>query len=478
MTKNSIKLDPTPKHSLSPWLYMQFMEPLGTTDGAVEAAWDHRNDKWFDCVIEKSKEIAPGLMRWGGILSAYYRWREAVGPRSQRVPMLNYLWGGIETNQIGTAEFLEFCEKIKADAFFCVNFLSEGKQCYAIGPHGEVRTAGPEEAAQWVDYCNNPFNKERISHGRVRPYNVKLWQLGNETSYKFLEDGFTVEETGIHTVAFAKAMRAVDPQLKFIGWGDSGWAPRLLEIAGEHIDYVAFHQGPVPEQKELLRDGEYTKDWDRSWALMMTAYKATEKKIQEMREQVAGSGKYLAMTEGHMGFKGHNRGNVQSTWMIGVAYARALNVHERNGDILKIATAADYCGTRWMNNALMINHPSKVAYLMPVAHVMSLYRRHSGESLVDATSTSGDLDITASITGNKAYIHVVNINKDKAVKAELSVAGKTIKSGKVFQLKAEPSFEIMITTRDDLKVEELDMQKADSWTFPSGSVSAVELELE
>src|SRR5436190_550726 len=37
---------PEPLHDLSPWLYMQFMEPLGTTDGSVEASWDHLHQKW------------------------------------------------------------------------------------------------------------------------------------------------------------------------------------------------------------------------------------------------------------------------------------------------------------------------------------------------------------------------------------------------------------------------------------------------
>ena len=40
-TGNAILVDPTPLFELSPYLYMQFMEPLGATDGSVEAAWDH-----------------------------------------------------------------------------------------------------------------------------------------------------------------------------------------------------------------------------------------------------------------------------------------------------------------------------------------------------------------------------------------------------------------------------------------------------
>jgi len=39
-------IDPAPRFELSPYLYMQFMEPLGTTDGSVAAAWDFGRDRW------------------------------------------------------------------------------------------------------------------------------------------------------------------------------------------------------------------------------------------------------------------------------------------------------------------------------------------------------------------------------------------------------------------------------------------------
>src|SRR5215471_14516999 len=65
----AIAIDPTPRFELSPYLYMQFMEPLGATDGSIEAAWDHLHDQWRDDVIQVSKELAPTMMRWGGIFS-------------------------------------------------------------------------------------------------------------------------------------------------------------------------------------------------------------------------------------------------------------------------------------------------------------------------------------------------------------------------------------------------------------------------
>ena len=80
----TIAVDPAPAFELSPYLYMQFMEPLGATDGSVEAAWDHVRGAWREDVVEVTKELAPPMMRWGGIFADYYRWREGVGPRNAR----------------------------------------------------------------------------------------------------------------------------------------------------------------------------------------------------------------------------------------------------------------------------------------------------------------------------------------------------------------------------------------------------------
>src|SRR3954447_26095851 len=96
-----LRIDPKPLFELSPWLYMQFMEPLGVTDGSIEASWDHMKNRWRPDLIESTKELAPPMMRWGGLFSAYYRWREGIGPREHRKTMHNLVWGGVETNQVG-----------------------------------------------------------------------------------------------------------------------------------------------------------------------------------------------------------------------------------------------------------------------------------------------------------------------------------------------------------------------------------------
>jgi len=479
MSKSEIRIDPKPLFDLSPYLYMQFMEPLGVTDSSVEGAWDWMKYEWLPDVIAKTRDLAPTLMRYGGIFSAYYRWREGVGPRDKRVPMLNHLWGGIETNQIGTAEFCEFCELVGADKFYCVNFLSEGKEAYARTPDGKDRSAGPDEAAEWLDYCNNPDNAERIFHGRKQPYNVKLWQLGNETSYNFWGNAIDVELAAKRTVDFAKAMRKVDPSIDLIGWGDDAWGPRMLDVAGEHLQYIAAHIGPASRSEpNVLRDNDYRKDWARTWEQLMESHQPVQEKISKIRQEVAGYDTKLAITEGHFGLRGRNRCEVLSSWAAGVANARTLNVHERNGDFVKIATLADFCGNRWMVNALYIQLPNQTAHLMPVGYVMSLYRKHVGKQEIAVKGAPAGLDITASRDGDTVYLHVINTEMKKSVKTDLAVDGYDIISGKIFELCQEPDFEVMITTADQLTVQEKDMGKDSEWTFPAASVSAVELKVK
>src|SRR5262249_899295 len=151
-----------------------------------------------------------------------------------RPSMVNLLWGGVESNQVGTFEFVDFCRRVGADPLVCVNFESDGRKPYMTA-RGQVRTADASEAAAWVAYCNDPDDRARKSHGHAHRLGGRHWQIGNETSYD--RNGFDLETAARKTVEFAKAMRDADPAIQLIAWGDSGWAPRMAEIAGEHVHY-------------------------------------------------------------------------------------------------------------------------------------------------------------------------------------------------------------------------------------------------
>src|SRR4051812_31358678 len=458
---------------------MQFMEPLGATDGSVEAAWDHVRGAWREDVLDVTKDLAPTMMRWGGIFADYYRWREGVGPRSARQPVINLLWGGIESNQVGTGEFVGFCREVGAEPLVCVNFESDGRRQY-MQSGSSIRTADAREAAEWVSYCNAPENAERRAHGMALPYDVRHWQIGNETSYD--KNGFDLETAARKTVEFATAMRRADSSIRLIAWGDSGWAGRMAEVAGEHVQYLAFHHmlDPDDPRRPVLRGELYRQDPDATWAQLMKAWELTDAKIRGMREAIKGRPLPLALTECHFTIPGRDRCDVLATWAAGVSYARILNNHQRHGDVLKIATAADFCGTRWQNNAVMIPVPrgNTPAYLQPVARVMRLYRRHSGSHAIRVAGAPDALDVVASRRDDTVFLHVANTLRTRAVRAVLQVQGHGIRGGRVFEISGETTGELSyLNSAQVMNTTERVLATGASWEFPAASVSAVELEL-
>ena len=357
----------------------------------------------------------------------------------------------------------------------CVNFESDGREHWMIDPFGKVRRGDAQEAREWVDYCNNPANPLRLSHGHKEPLRIPFWQIGNETSYS--SKGFDFETAAVKTVEFAKSMRKADPSIKIIGWGDRGWAKRMIEVAGEHLQYVAVHHmfNPDRGQKDSpLQGTEYRKDPARTWAHLMQAYKIHEQKISSACEQIKGLGIPLALTECHFSLPGRNRCEVLSSWAAGVSYARFMNVHLRYGRLLKIATLADFCGTRWQVNAVMIPVPRGEAFLMPVAKIMRFYREHMGDAYLQVRNVPDGLDVTASRRDNTIILHVINTRRLRSITVDLGVEDHKIQSGKVYEMATDPEFEVIAATPDPL-VPKVKRLNGTNWTFPPASVSAVEI---
>ncbi len=482
-----LKVDLKEKHSISPYLYMQFMEPLGVCDTSVDAAWDFRENKWYDKVIEKTKELAPTMIRYGGCFASYYHWKEAVGPQSSRVPMYNYVWGGVYQNQVGTHEFVDFCRKVGAEPLLQVNMEGEGLSFYKKPLNGSVRAGTEDEAAEWVDYCNNPDNALRISHGVQDPYNVKYWQIGNETSYSIQgEIGFNGDQCAEVTRRFAQKMKAVDPNIKTIGWGDvirswsnpdykdDTWCEKMSKV--DEIDLIAFHHHPssgLPNPP--LSGNDYRKDWENTWLHFMNSYKSMEEFIAHMRANCGN--KRLAMTECHFSFPGKNRGTALMTWGAGAAYARWHNVIMRNSDILDIATMADFCGNIWQSNALMIPTPIHTGecYLMPVAAVMALYGRHQGKQALDV-ACDGAVDVVASRTGNKIYLHLANTDMNAPQQLKLDLGGAKVASVVMEAINARPEDEITPVNLDVFKTTTSTVE-GESFVLAPAAVAAVEITL-
>ena len=485
----TLKIHPEEKHEISPYLYMQFMEPLGVCDTSVDAAWDFTEEKWYDKVVEKTKELAPTMIRFGGCFASYYHWQEAVGPQKSRIPMKNHCWGGMYYNQVGTHEVVDLCRKVGAEPLLVANMESEGQDFWQYPKNDTCRKGTEEEAAAWVDYCNNPDNALRISHGVKDPYNVKYWQIGNETSYSVRNQiGFTSDQCQDATRRFAAKMKAADPSIRLIAWGDEtrhwgkpdlkddSWCKKMSQL--EDVDLIAFHHhfdSGLPDSP--LAGINYRKDFDNTWAHFMNAHKSMEDVIAKLRRD-CGS-KKLAMTECHFSFAGKNRGLSLSTWAAGVAYARCHNVIMRNSDVLEIATMADFCGNVWQSNALMIPTPIACGdpYLMPVGSVMALFGRHQGKYALNLPKMAGNLDVVGSRTGNTLFLHIANTDMHNSQQLTLDTNGRNILSGEMEYIDAPADAEIDILTGDLFATKKTTFT-GNEITIPAAGVAAIRITLD
>jgi alpha-L-arabinofuranosidase len=463
---------------------MQFMEPLGTTDGSVEAAWNYDTDDWRQDFVDVVADLAPGAMRFGGLYSRYYHWREGVGPAASRPLTRNYAWGGKETNRVGTHEFVDLCRRVKAEPLYCVNFLSDGDQRYRTTPEGD-RTGNAEEAADWVSYANDPDSAARRRNGTVQPLNIRLWQLGNETSYG--DATFNKDQSIAHTIEFARRMKERDGSIRLIGWGDRGhgdvlWVKDLIERAGEYLDFVAIHMmGQSPRRPNTVLKGLlYQEEPEQAWDELLELSNAVETRVSELESTMgARAGRIgIAITEGHLSLGPRNTHPILLEWLSSVYHARSLNIYQRHGAQVKIATAADFEGTRWTNNAVMIGVPAGKSYLMPVASIARLFKRYNGTQGVAVSAQPAGLDIAASRTGDKLYLHVANLQYRGSVEASFSVEGMKVVGGKTWAIAPDNLRQFVSLDQPDVfaPVERpIPDQAALKWRFPAGSVTAVEL---
>jgi hypothetical protein len=254
----------------------------------------------------------------------------------------------------------------------------------------------------------------------------------------------------------------------------------MHEAVGEYVDMLAFHHmfNPDNPDKPVLQQELYRVDAEATWQQLMSAWKLHDDKIRGVRDSLDGQQFPLALTECHFAIPGRNRCTVMSTWATGVSYGRILNTQQRHGDLLKIATAADFCGTRWQVNAVMIPVPHGKSYLMPVARVMNLYRHHVGQHALDVVQTPDELDVAASRTGNKVFLHVVNTDRTRSIAADVVLGVQSIARAVAFQIADDPMVEVSeFNSENIMQIERRELPTSGNWSFPAASVSAVEIEL-
>ncbi len=222
-------------------IYGSFIEHLGRAvyRGIYEPNHPEADELGFrKDVIKLVKEMNVPFVRYpGGNFVSGYNWEDGVGPLDKRPVKMDLAWMTLEPNKIGTNEFAEWAKKAETDVMMALN----------------LGTRGPDEARNFLEYCNFPkgtyWSDLRRSHGVEHPHNFKLWCLGNEMDGPWQIGHKTADEYGRVAAETAKVMKWTDPSIELVACGSSymrmptfgKWEETVLDHTYEHVDYLSLH---------------------------------------------------------------------------------------------------------------------------------------------------------------------------------------------------------------------------------------------
>ncbi len=432
-------------------------------------------------VIEKFKAIKTPVVRWpGGTPSEYYHWQDGIGPKENRpktlLPGLCLAAPG-ETNAFGTDEFMDFCNLIGAEPYICTN----------------VGTGTPEEAANWIEYCNRNGDTQyatlRKDNGNKKPYAVKYWGIGNESyfwhtpgSYSLVVNQYakimkTMADTSISLIAAGLN----DPHIK----GADNWNYTLLKNASEFLDFISLHAYYF---------------YDDYYDVVACPLKA-EPEIANLRRMIKdlvreGNKLEITMDEWniwHKEAKTYNGLMQKCTLMDGLYAAGMFHVFHRNCDIV---TMANFCDLVNQLPAIVTNEEGGL-YVNPIYLAFKLYTNHTGSiALKSVTKVAGyqpaekvgvdnapflDCSVTRMEGNGNIAVAVINRHKDLAIETKINIKGfRPKKKSKVYLLNApEVNTANDFDEPDNVKIELGSFDKIDNnftYSFPAHSITLIELE--
>ncbi|MBD5778347.1 alpha-L-arabinofuranosidase [Pelagicoccus sp. NFK12] len=238
--------------AIDPKIYGSFLEPLGRFPVVYGSLYDPDSslsdeNGFRKEYLQQVRELQVPIVRWpGGNFVSGYNWEDGIGPKDQRPVKLDRSRTRPESNQMGTDEYVAFCNLVGAENFICINAGS-----------GTI-----DDASNWVEYCNAPvgtyYADLRAKYGNPEPFDVKYWGLGNEADGPWQIGYKTKEEYVRFASEAAKVMKMVDEDIKLIASGSSNyplvtssydpndgwidWNDYILDKMYEDIDYISLHR--------------------------------------------------------------------------------------------------------------------------------------------------------------------------------------------------------------------------------------------
>lgn len=229
------------KGTINPQIYGHFAEHIGGVfyDGLyVGENSKVENVRGFrKALVDSFKKLNPPVLRWpGGCFAETYDWRDGIGPRDKRPKRVNWWYSHdhrVESNAVGTHEFMDFCAQVGAKPYVAANMTS----------------VSALHIRDWVEYCNFPAEEttlasERAANGALEPFDVRLWGIGNENWGGGGQ--MSAEMCAREYMRFSTVVNSLDKgHLKFIACGPNGhdvkWTHDFMHEWSGH----AWHEAPL-----------------------------------------------------------------------------------------------------------------------------------------------------------------------------------------------------------------------------------------
>jgi alpha-L-arabinofuranosidase len=427
--------------AVDPRLFGGFLEHLGRAvyEGVYDPKSAHADEDGFRAdVMDALRRLRMTAMRYpGGNFASGYHWLDGVGPREQRPTLRELAWQSLEPNSFGTDEYIKLCRKMGWTPMLTVN----------------LGTGTPEEARNWVEYCNCPggtrYSGMRASHGSPEPHAVKLWCLGNEMDGPWQLGHVPAEQYAIRAQQAAKMMKDVDRSIELVVCGSCGvgmetymdWDRQVLEYVDGMADYISLHRYVGNQTDDTPDYLAITNSIDRQIEEMDAACRFVQAKAHcfpGVRKHRA----YLCFDEWNVWYKnmqmdGEGRAaphlleevyNLEDALVV----AGFLNSFIRHADVVKIANIAQIVNVI----APVLTRDDKLL-IQSIFYPFEIYsRRRDGVSLRPAVegpayegATNGRVhvvDTSAILAGDELHLFAVNRSPDQPALARVEVADRNI----------------------------------------------------
>jgi alpha-L-arabinofuranosidase len=381
---------------------------------------------WRRDVIDLLERVRPSIIRFpGGCFATFYHWRDGVGPRSERRPQESDFWGGLEYNDSGTDEFVQLCRRVGSEPFPVINMMS----------------GTPEEAADWVAYCNapagHPMGKLRAANGHAEAYGVKYWELHNETYRKW-----SATEYARECIRFSKAMKAVDPSIQLVACNYGPFAQAteaILEIAGRDIDLLSDRaKGERHLQKKISILREYNRRTGRSVRLCNTEWLAPWTET-DPDSDLPGIGLINAQERAIPAKERLPLQEKQISWRYAMNAASTLLMFQRLGGDFEFANFNNMANS-WGQN--VIECPKEKAFLSAAGRVLELFSQSPAAWPLELEGYKKDFEfqVQAAFSADRKRVVLTLLNyKSQPAEArfDLTALGLKLRSASVAELRAD-----------------------------------------